>query len=316
MTDCCSAGTVPRPLQYLSRVFTYDRKYCVMDTTFAAHQSRVTTEVDQLVPHVTTRPAMHDEPAVPRNTPYLHLKYIVETLIALVLLIVFSPLILLAALLVVLTSPGPAFYSQCRLGMHGRRFMVYKLRSMVQGAERTTGATWCKINDPRVTPLGRVLRETHIDELPQLVNVVLGQMSLVGPRPERPELAARLQQQLPRFGERINVRPGITGFAQLRLPQDTDVDSVRKKLAYDLYYVRNLGAWLDLRIMLLTLQLFLTSLADAVFKLMALPSREAIESQLVPLSEPIAAHGNNGEVAPPFRHERPTSLALHETQLA
>src|SRR5436190_11329976 len=171
-----------------------------------------------------------------------------------------------------------------RLGLNGRKFKVFRLRSMVHNAEATTGATWCQANDARITPVGRILRDTHIDELPQLINVVLGHMSLVGPRPERPELASILQRQLPRFNERLNLRPGITGFAQLRLPPDTDLESVRRKLAYDLYYVRNVNAWLDLRILLLTLQVFIKSILNSTMALLALPSREVIESHLVAIS--------------------------------
>jgi hypothetical protein len=116
--------------------------------------------------------------------------------------------------------------------------------------------------------------------------------------------------------ERTNVRPGITGFAQLRLPQDTDVHSVRRKLAYDLYYVRNVSAWLDLRILLLTLQLFVTAIAEAVLSAMALPSREAIESQLIPLAEPADAGSYVDEPVPGFSSECRGSRSLHETQLA
>ena len=215
----------------------------------------------------------------------MRLKYFIEAIAALVLLVLFSPVILAAAALVTMTSRGPAFYCQTRLGWNGRRYRLYKLRSMVDGAERSTGATWCQVNDACITPVGRLLRETHIDELPQLVNVVMGHMGLVGPRPERPELASRLQQQLPRFHERLNLRPGITGFAQLRLPPDTDLESVRRKLAYDLYYVRNVSAWLDLRILVLTLQLFIKSILNSALTFVALPSREMIEAQLLPIGD-------------------------------
>src|SRR5579863_2206966 len=210
------------------------------------------------------------ETALPRHTLYVAAKSLLESLAALVLLLLFAPVILLAAALVVTTSRGPAFYCQTRLGLRGRRFKVYKLRSMIQNAEAATGATWCLVNDVRITPIGRLLRETHVDELPQLINVVLGEMSLVGPRPERPELSATLERHLPRYNERLNLRPGITGFAQLRLPPDTDLESVRRKLAYDLYYVRNVNAWLDLRILLLTGQLFIKSILGSLLTLVAL----------------------------------------------
>ncbi len=262
------------------------------------------------------------ELAFPRHPLYVAMKSVAESLAALVLLLLFSPLILTAAVLVIATSRGPAFYCQTRLGLRGRRFKVYKLRSMVQNAEAKTGATWCQVNDPRITPVGRLLRDTHIDELPQLINVVLGHMSLVGPRPERPELAATLERQLPRFVERLNVRPGITGFAQLRLPPDTDLESVRRKLSYDLYYVRNVNAWLDLRILFLTLQLFIKSILGAFVALIALPSREMIESHLMAIGngtvlsngEPATQYGE--ESSRGFRSEHRTPLVLQESQPA
>ena len=250
----------------------------------------------------------------PRYEPYLMIKYVVETVVGLALLILFAPVILVAAVLVVLTSRGPAFYCQKRLGMHGRQFTVYKLRSMIQGAEAATGATWCQVNDNRITPLGQILRDTHIDELPQLLNVVLGHMSLVGPRPERPELAAKLQVQLPRFHERLKVRPGITGFAQLRLPPDTDLDSVRRKLAYDLYYVRNVNPWLDLRILVLTFQLFVMSVCSSLLKLMALPSRESIEMCFLPAGGADSDSLYVNESIRSFRPEQRLPLTMNETQ--
>lgn len=254
------------------------------------------------------------EPALPRHRLYVTVRSLLESAAAFALLLLFAPLILLAAALVVTTSRGPAFYCQTRLGLRGRKFRVYKLRSMVQNAEATTGATWCQVNDVRITPVGRILRETHIDELPQLINVVLGHMSLVGPRPERPELASTLERQLPRFGERLNVRPGITGFAQLRLPPDTDLESVRRKLAYDLYYVRNVNAWLDLRILFLTLQLFVKSILGSLVTLVALPSREMIESHLAAISNCDSAAYYEGESARPIRPEPRPALVLQESQ--
>jgi len=256
------------------------------------------------------------EPAVPKHTLYLAARSLAERAAALVLLLIFAPLILVAAALVVLTSRGPAFYCQTRLGLRGRKFKVYKLRSMVQNAEAKTGATWCQVNDVRITPIGRLLRETHIDELPQLINVVLGEMSLVGPRPERPELASTLERQLPGFSERLNLRPGITGFAQLRLPPDTDLESVRRKLAYDLYYVRNANAWLDLRILLLTLQLFIKSILGSLVTLVALPSREAIESHLAALNSAEPATLYEDEPARTFLPEHRPALILQESQSA
>jgi lipopolysaccharide/colanic/teichoic acid biosynthesis glycosyltransferase len=124
---------------------------------------------------------------------------------------------------------------------------------MYHQCERLSGAQWSGRGDPRVTPLGWLLRATHIDELPQLWNVLRGDMSLIGPRPERPEFLPQLEKALPRYRERLLVRPGLTGLAQVRLPPDSNLDSVRRKLAHDLYYVDQVGFWLDLRILFSTL---------------------------------------------------------------
>ena len=139
-----------------------------------------------------------------------------------------------------LTSPGPAFYTQTRVGQGGRPFTIYKLRTMIHNCESLTGPRWCMPGDPRVTPAGWLLRVTHLDELPQLLNVLRGEMSLVGPRPERPEFLPQLERALPAYRQRLVVRPGVTGLAQVKLPADTDLDSVRRKLAHDLYYIERL----------------------------------------------------------------------------
>jgi lipopolysaccharide/colanic/teichoic acid biosynthesis glycosyltransferase len=180
------------------------------------------------------------------------LKRAVDYLLAAILLALGSPILLLTALAVKLTSRGPAIYSQTRLGYRGRPYRIFKLRTMYHNCEQLTGPRWCVPGDPRVTPVGRFLRRTHLDELPQLWNVLRGEMSLVGPRPERPEIAGQLEKVIPLYGERLLVRPGVTGLAQVQLPPDTDLDSVRRKLAYDLYYVRTVSLWLDLTILLST----------------------------------------------------------------
>jgi lipopolysaccharide/colanic/teichoic acid biosynthesis glycosyltransferase len=179
-------------------------------------------------------------------------KRVADLLAALVLLVLTAPLVLLSMLLIRLTSRGPALYTQTRVGRGGVPFTIYKLRTMVHRCESLTGALWSVPGDPRVTPLGRILRRTHLDELPQLWNVLRGDMSLVGPRPERPEFVPQLEQAIPHYRARLAVRPGVTGLAQVQLPPDTDLDSVRLKLAYDLYYAAHVGFWLDLRIGLAT----------------------------------------------------------------
>jgi lipopolysaccharide/colanic/teichoic acid biosynthesis glycosyltransferase len=180
------------------------------------------------------------------------IKFLADWSAALVLMVLTAPLVLLAYLAVRLTSSGPGFYSQVRLGRGGRPYRIYKLRSMTHNCEKKSGAVWSQAGDARVTLVGRFLRATHIDELPQLWNILKGDMSLVGPRPERPEFVPELEQALPCYRERLKVRPGLTGLAQVQLPPDSDLASVRRKLAHDLYYVDNQSFFLDFRILLST----------------------------------------------------------------
>jgi lipopolysaccharide/colanic/teichoic acid biosynthesis glycosyltransferase len=189
--------------------------------------------------------------AAPR-TWYLHAKTALDRLLALAILLVTGPVILLAMLAVRLTSRGPAVYSQTRVGRDGRPFTIYKLRTMYHECESLTGACWSTPGDSRVTFVGRLLRASHLDELPQLWNVLRGEMSLVGPRPERPEFVPQLEMAVPHYRARLLLRPGLTGLAQVQLPPDTDLASVRLKLAYDIHYVQRAGLWLDLRLLAAT----------------------------------------------------------------
>ena len=180
-------------------------------------------------------------------TRYDAIKSVFDIPAALVLLIISAPVVLLAMLLVRLTSRGPAVYTQKRLGYNGRVFTIFKIRTMYLGSE-PNGARWSLPGDPRITPVGRLLRWSHLDELPQLLNVLRGEMSLIGPRPERPEIVAQLEKSLPAYRLRLLVRPGVTGLAQVLQPPDTDLNSVRRKLNFDLYYISRMNAWLDVRI--------------------------------------------------------------------
>jgi lipopolysaccharide/colanic/teichoic acid biosynthesis glycosyltransferase len=209
-----------------------------------------------------------------------------EFLVALGLVVATAPVMLAAALLVKLTSRGPAVYRQTRLGLGGQPFTILKLRSMYQDCERHTGACWAIRSDPRVTPVGRFLRFTHLDELPQLFNVLRGEMSLIGPRPERPEIVPKLERDIPRYGERVVVRPGLTGLAQVSTPADVELDCVRRKLAYDLYYIEALGPWLDLRIIVGTgLKVFGASFS-LIRRLARLPVWEDVEGSYQPGHQP------------------------------
>ncbi len=152
------------------------------------------------------------------------------------LLVVFSPIMLVVAALIKITMGGPILYGQIRVGKNGKLFKIYKFRSMVQDAEAKTGPVLATKNDPRVTGLGKFLRASHLDELPQLLNVLSGQMSFVGPRPERPEFVNQFNEQIVNYAKRHNVKPGITGLAQICLPYDATASD---KLHYDLFYIEN-----------------------------------------------------------------------------
>ena len=182
------------------------------------------------------------------------LKEILDRIMAAVGLVVFAPLLAVLAVLIKLTSPGPVFFLQRRVGKDGRLFNIIKLRTMVTDAEQATGPIWAQENDPRITPIGRFLRATHLDEVPQLLNVLKGEMSLVGPRPERPVFVEQFRYQIPHYEKRLSVKPGITGLAQVCHTYDETLRDVRKKLAYDLMYIRKMCLMVDLAIMLLTLR--------------------------------------------------------------
>jgi sugar transferase (PEP-CTERM system associated) len=161
-------------------------------------------------------------------------------------LLLAAPVIVFVAIAVKWTSPGPALYRQERVGLRGRTFRVIKFRSMRQDAEKNTGAVWATKGDSRVTPIGAFLRRTRLDEIPQLWNVLKGDMSFVGPRPERPEFVASLTQDIPFYGQRHTVRPGLTGWAQIRYTYGASIEDALEKLQYDLFYIKNMSIALDL----------------------------------------------------------------------
>ena len=207
-------------------------------------------------------------------------KAVLEWLAAVVLAVVAAPLVFLAAALVKVSSPGPAFYTQTRVGRNGRLFPIFKIRTMVHNCESLTGPRWSMPGDPRVTVIGQILRRTHLDELPQLLNVLRGDMALIGPRPERPEFVPELEQALPAYRQRLAVRPGVTGLAQVRLAADTDLNSVRKKLAHDLYYIQHLNPFLELRILFCTIFYTFGDPGKLSHRLHLVPAAERIENDL------------------------------------
>ena len=208
---------------------------------------------------------------------YEGVKRVLEFAAALFLLILTSPLMLFAMILIKLTSSGPVIYTQTRLGRGGKPFTIYKLRTMAHDCESLTGARWSTPGDTRVTRVGRWLRRTHIDELPQLWNVLKGEMSLIGPRPERPEFLPQLEQAIPHYRERLRFRPGVTGFAQVQLPPDTDFDSVRLKLAFDLFYVSRMSLLFDVKIYVATLLKLLGVSMATIAMVCRFPTRAALE---------------------------------------
>jgi lipopolysaccharide/colanic/teichoic acid biosynthesis glycosyltransferase len=194
-----------------------------------------------------------------------------NVVVALLALVITLPVWVVIALAIKLTSPGPVLYKQLRVGLDqrrpgsgagqprrkydvgGRPFQMYKFRTMLVDAERSTGPVWSGHGDCRVTPVGRVLRRCRLDELPQLINVLKGDMNVVGPRPERPAFFAELRAQIPDYQKRQRARPGITGHAQVTFEADSSLEDVRRKVKYDLEYLDRAGVWTDLRIMAITL---------------------------------------------------------------
>lgn len=185
---------------------------------------------------------------------YLHLKRLLDLILASIGLIIAIPVILISALLIVMETPGSPFYVQQRVGKNGKYFDLIKLRSMTIDAEKN-GAVWATANDPRVTKVGAFIRKTRIDELPQLISVLKGDMSIIGPRPERPYFTAKFDEEIRGFSNRLVVKPGLTGLAQVNGGYDI---SPKEKLAYDLEYISNLTLKLELKIMVKTVRVILT----------------------------------------------------------
>jgi lipopolysaccharide/colanic/teichoic acid biosynthesis glycosyltransferase len=270
------------------------------------------TDLDAVKAHETI--SAKDMPTPPRKAPrgkaervpvtvpgvptarrwYAPVRRVLDFSGALLLLVLTGPMLVLAALAVRLSSRGPAFYTQIRTGRGGRPFTIYKIRTMVDNCESITGPRWTIPGDPRITPLGWFLRRTHLDELPQLCNVLRGDMSLIGPRPERPEFVAKLERAIPGYAGRHDVLPGITGLAQVQLPPDTDIESVRKKLQYDLYYVRRCSLALDIRIAVATVLHMFGVPFGVLGRLRLVPAPATVEGR------PTAAP----ETAPPVLHRQ------------
>ncbi len=180
-------------------------------------------------------------------------KRLMDIIVSTLVLVLTLPFLAIIIIMIKLDSPGPIIYKQRRVGRGGKSFTIYKFRTMYEDAESETGPTWAIENDPRVTKLGYWLRKMRLDEIPQLINVLRGSMSLVGPRPERPHFVDQFKVQIPLYTRRLRVRPGITGWAQVKWKYDTSLDDVKEKTKYDLYYVENISLKMDMKILIITL---------------------------------------------------------------
>ena len=183
---------------------------------------------------------------------FILVKEVLDRILAVIGLILFLPVLAIVGIIIKMTSPGPVFYVQERVGKGGVPFGIIKLRTMVSDAEGSSGPVWAQANDPRITRFGRFLRASHFDEVPQLVNILRGEMSLVGPRPERPVFVEQFREQIPNYEDRLLVKPGITGMAQVYHHYDETLRDVRRKLAYDLLYVKKMCLMVDIAIIFLT----------------------------------------------------------------
>ena len=211
---------------------------------------------------------------------YFRRKYGFERVFASAMLVAASPLMAMLVMLVRLTSKGPGIYRQKRVGLHGEVFDVFKLRSMYIDAESSGKPVWCTKKDRRITPLGRFLRASHLDELPQLWNVVRGEMSLTGPRPERPEICEILAEHIEDYFHRNVVRPGVTGLAQINLEPDETIADVKRKQFLDLLYIQNAGFWLDFRMLAATFLRVFFIKGERAMSMMKLCRRAEVAEQV------------------------------------
>ena len=181
------------------------------------------------------------------------LKRIIDISVSLFAIILTFPIVIISAIIIKLSSKGDIIFKQERIGLNGKPFMIHKFRTMYSGSEKKTGPVWAAKDDPRITKIGKFLRKTRIDELPQLYDVLIGNMSIVGPRPERDFFVSQLKEKFPYYMRRLNIRPGITGWAQIMGSYDSDIENVENKLKLDFYYIENISIWLDIKIMIITI---------------------------------------------------------------
>jgi exopolysaccharide biosynthesis polyprenyl glycosylphosphotransferase len=181
-----------------------------------------------------------------------------DYIISILVILVGLPFWIALSLAIVIDSRGPVFYRQERVGKGGHVYRIFKFRSMVRDAEKHSGPVWAGKNDTRITRVGSFIRKTRLDEIPQFLNVLRGEMSVVGPRPERPEFVEELRQVYPFYSKRLTIKPGITGWAQVKLEYDTSIEDVAEKLKYDFYYIENQSLFLDIEILVRTISVILS----------------------------------------------------------
>jgi exopolysaccharide biosynthesis polyprenyl glycosylphosphotransferase len=186
------------------------------------------------------------------------IKRIIDVSLSTFLLIITSPILLISGLIIKFTSPGPVFYFQERVGRNGKIFMIFKLRTMYHDPTYSLDTYWTEKNDPRITKIGRFLRKTRIDEIPQFINVIKNDMSIVGPRPEQPKIIKFLLKEIPYYNKRLNIKPGITGWAQVKHHYDESLEDVKTKLQYEFYYIENMSLSLDFKIIINTIFVILS----------------------------------------------------------
>lgn len=193
----------------------------------------------------------------PKSSLKRALKAVMDYVISSLGLIISIPIMALVALAIKVDSSGPIFYRQERVAKNGKIFNLLKFRSMKEDAEEETGPVWAEENDERITRVGKVIRKLRLDELPQMINVIRGEMSFVGPRPERPYFAAQLKKEVPFYEKRLSLKPGITGWAQIQYPYGASKEDALEKLKYDLYYIKNMSLSLDMNIIFQTIRIVL-----------------------------------------------------------
>lgn len=224
------------------------------------------------------------------NSSVIHIrkiKRVMDTSVALAGLVLLAPFTLLAAIFIRMDSPGPVLFRQRRSGLEGTSYTLYKFRTMRQDAEAVSGAVWADKYDSRVTRIGSLLRKWRVDEIPQLINVLRGEMSLVGPRPERPEFIDTLAEAIPFYKERLLVPPGITGWAQVKYPYAASIEASRRKLQYDLYYIKHMSLFLDCLILLRTFRTIIVGLKHSEVE----EPQESVSGRIIALPPSVKAEG-------------------------